>query len=101
MLAVHLFRLEHDLFAQTSRDWMPWRYDPQAFAVVGFAPFEIARCSHKGFENLREMPRVQNHQTHSCMNSSLDALDNFVADFIVRHVTPPEEHIGFLEHRCG
>ena len=78
MLAVHFFGLERDFFAQPSGDRMSGRNHPEVFAVVRFAPFQVAGGAHQFFEDFREMPGVQHHQTHARHDSSMNTFNDFV-----------------------
>ena len=40
---------------------------------------------------------MKNNQSHSGKNAFLDAVDRFLRDFAVRHVSPPEQHVGIVE----
>ena len=75
--------------------------NPDAFALVCFAPDQIAGCAHQCLEDFGEVARVQHQQAHALQYALLYARHNGVTNFAVGHVPPPSEHIRFGQHRCG
>ena len=45
------------------------------------------------------MAGVQDKQAHSLQHPLLHAVDQPVAHLFVRHVTPPEQHVGVVQQR--
>ncbi len=54
--------------------------------------------AHQPLEDLGEMSGVEDDQAHPFQHARLDPVDDGVADIPVRHVPPPEEHIGVRQH---
>src|SRR4051812_42153348 len=75
--------------------------DPEAFFFARFTPFEVASCSHEALENLREVTGVQDDQTHAFKNTLMDFGDDLVFDVIMRHVSPPDQDVGFGKDFIG
>ena len=44
------------------------------------------------------MRGVQCYEAHAAQNSVVNALNKLVGHFVVRLVSPPDEHIGVFEH---
>ena len=54
--------------------------------------------AHKALEGLRKMRGVQRYEAHAAQDSVVHALNKLVGHFVVRLVSPPDEHIGIFEH---
>src|SRR5258707_9820405 len=98
VLAVHLFVLQLKVFSNACDNGMARLYHPQALMIVALAPSQIARSAQQTPENLGEVPGMQHNQSHACQNPLLHTLHNLVGHLVMREMSPPDQHIGSLEH---
>ncbi len=97
-LAVHLHVRNLDVFAQALRDGVSRLHDPEPLFLAGFAPLQIARGSHQALENLGEMAGVEDDEAHAVQHALIHAVDNLILHVAVRHVAPPDQHVGVVQH---
>ncbi len=70
---------------------------PDALLFPDFAPFEIAGRTKHLHEDFGLVPGVKNNEPHAFLNTFLNAVDDLVLDFAMRHVPPPEKNIGLIQ----
>src|SRR5690606_9113246 len=95
-LAVHLLLRQLEAAAHALRDRMAGIADPESLALGRLAPAQRASRAHESLEELREMPRVQDDQTHPLEDARLRPLDHPVVHLAVRLVSPPDQYVRRL-----
>ena len=75
--------------------------DPEALALAGLAPLEVAGGAHQALEDLGEVAGVEDDQAHAVEDPLLDAIDDLVVDLAVGLVAPPEEDVGASARRSA
>src|SRR5215207_10097297 len=100
-LAVHLLRLDLDRLWHTLRDRMSRVDGPDELAVSLVAPAQRATRTHQPAEDLRPVTRVQHDQPETGQHVLLHPLDHLVGHVLMRHVTPPDQHVGACEDLVG
>ncbi|MMZ60509.1 hypothetical protein D1872_226080 [compost metagenome] len=97
--AVHFFLWNFNILAQSPRDRMARLNDPDPLFFPVIPPFQRSGVrSHQAAENLGGMPRVKHNQSHAVQHLLPDPLDDRIADFVMRHMAPPEQHVRLLQH---
>ena len=79
----------------------PGAHHPEPLALAGYPPVERAAGPHQAAEDLREVRRVQRHQSHPVQHRALDPVDYGVLNLAMRLVPPPEEDVGGSQHGLG
>ena len=72
--------------------------DPESLLLARFSPRERAGRAHEAFEWFRVMRGMQRDETHALPYTRQHALDDTIAHFPMRGVTPPNEHVCLVEH---
>src|SRR5690606_20515538 len=99
MFAIHFSMGNFELFRQPGGNGVASSDDPVPFLLTGLAPFKVAGGAHEPDEDFGEVARMENDQAHPIFNDPLlNAVDDFVADAVVRFVTPPDEDVGRIKH---
>lgn len=97
-LSIHFGVFDLDAVADACGDGVAWIDHPDALSLACFPPAEGAARAHESFEDFREMPGMQNDESHASEDALLHTGDGFVEDGVVGGVAPPEEDVGFIEH---
>ena len=70
---------------------------PDTLFFPDFAPFEIAGRPEHFHENFGLVPGVKNNEPHPLLDTFLNAINDLIPDFAMRHVPPPEKNIGLVQ----
>ena len=68
--------------------------DEEAFTFAGLAPMESTASAHQFFKRLGIVCGVEKDHAHAFQRTLVDAFDDFVANFGVGHVAPPEKDVS-------
>ena len=101
--AVHFFSFDHEVL-DILRDWVPGSADADGLTVVGLAPaaFEVSGAVQDGFEGFAVVAAVEADEAHSLLvDLGFDHVGDFVFDFSVSSVPPPDEDVGVVKHFLG
>jgi hypothetical protein len=74
---------------------------PYQLIIAVFPPGQIAGRAHQQAEGLAVMAGVQEDGTHAAVHGIPNTLRHLVGHFVVRHMTPPKEDIGIVQHFLG
>ena len=99
-LAVQLLK-EVEVVGNARGDGVSGEEIPHDLVLVA-APGEVAVGAHHLLEDLGVVTRVEDDETHLAHVDTLaDALHQTVVHLMVRHVTPPEQYVGLVQHLIG
>jgi len=98
VLAVHLDMRNLKELAESCGDWMSRIGYPQALALSRLPPLEAAVGAHHAAKDLGKVARVQDDQAHAIQDALLNAVYNRILHILVRHMAPPDEHVGIRKH---
>ena len=97
--AVHLFGFDDEV-VNAFGNRVPGGADSDRLAVIRFTPatLEVSGTAEDGFEGLAIVARVEANEAHSLLvNLGFDHVGDFVVDFAVAGVAPPNEDVGVVE----
>lgn len=100
-LAIHFGLRNLKVFRNSIHDWVPVRDDPQPFLFTRFTPLQIAGSAHTLFEYLGIVSRMKADEAHAVHDPSIYALDNLIAYFPMRGMSPPDQNIGLIQDFLG
>ncbi len=90
VLTVHFLFRKFDELANPLNDRMVGSHHPESLFLPVGPPLQVTGRSHQPPENLRKVCRMEDDQPHSIEDSPLHALDNFVRDLLMVHMSPPD-----------
>ncbi|MPM86493.1 hypothetical protein SDC9_133582 [bioreactor metagenome] len=96
-LAVHLLVRKLEIFADALRDRMRGGNIPKSFFFGDFAPFERAAATGDRLEDFGKMTGMEHDQAHAFLNALQYFGDDFIADFAMGTMPPPDQHVGGLD----
>ena len=72
---------------------------PQDLFFAVLAPFQAAAVrTAQLLEDFRSVAGVQHDKPHAAQYTAIYALHDLVLHAVVRHVSPPDQHIGVFQH---
>lgn len=99
-LAVHFLVFQLERFRNALGDRMRGIAAPDARAIA-LAPFQRSGRADQQLHRLARVRGMQPDESHALPNRVANAERDLVRHLIVRHVRPPDEHVGVVEHFLG
>ena len=97
-LAVGFHVVDLDEATDALSDGMGRVADPYQFTLGILPPGQIAGSTHQAAERFGMMTGMKEDRTHALQHGLLHPIHHFVRHFFMRHVAPPDQHVGLVQH---
>ena len=84
--------------AEALRDGMRRIADPHQLTLGILAPGQVAGRAHQAAERLGMMAGMKENRAHALQHGLLHPIHHFVGHFLMRHVAPPDQYVGLIQH---
>lgn len=97
-LGIGFDAVELKISADSLRDRVGGVNSPDTFKVAVLTPGEVAGRAHKRFKDLAVVRGMQADNAHTLEHRFLYSVHHLVGHVVVAHMSPPDEHVGIIEH---